>query len=264
MRMTDLTRSDVLPLRRVLLKHPRDAFQSQPAIAGQWRDLGYLGEPDLPRAVAEYEALIALLERRGVAMDFLPAAEGVGLDSIYVRDAAVTCARGIILCSMGKAQRRGEPAVMGAALAALGLPVLGAISGSGRLEGGDAAWIGPGALLAVGLSRRSNRDGVRQLRELLGADGDAARSGVEILEVPLPDVRVPGDVFHLMSVFSPVADDLALVYPPLLPEVLAQALRSRDVGLVEVPEAEFDTLGCNVLAVAPRVVIAVAGNPQTR
>ena len=36
------------------------------------------------------------------------------------------------------------------------------------------------------------------------------------------------------------------------------------VGLVEVPEEEYPTLGCNVLAVRPGVVIVADGNPVTR
>ncbi|MFL5718443.1 MAG: arginine deiminase family protein [Chloroflexota bacterium] len=36
-----------------------------------------------------------------------------------------------------------------------------------------------------------------------------------------------------------------------------------DVRLVEVPDGEFATLGCNVLAVRPGVVILAEGNPRT-
>jgi N-dimethylarginine dimethylaminohydrolase len=35
------------------------------------------------------------------------------------------------------------------------------------------------------------------------------------------------------------------------------------MDLVEVPEKEFDSLGCNVLTVAPRVCMILKGNPTT-
>jgi len=80
----------------------------------------------------------------------------------------------------------------------------------------------------------------------------------------LPHWHGPEDVFHLMSIVSPVDRDLLLVYAPLMPVPFREALISRSIELVEVPAAEFDTLGCNVLAVAPREVLMLAGNPETR
>ena len=58
--------------------------------------------------------------------------------------------------------------------------------------------------------------------------------------------------------------DLALVYPPLAPVRLLDLLAERGVRTIEVPEEEFDTMGPNVLALAPRVALAAEGNPETR
>ena len=201
--------------------------------------------------------MIESLAASGVQFEYLGPDARVGPDSVYVRDAAVVCRQGIVLCNMSKEQRRLEPGVLGEALGRAQLHVHGAITGDGRLEGGDVAWV-DSRCLAVGRSRRTNAEGIRQLRELLADCVD------EVVEVPLPPTRVPGDVFHLMSIFSPVADDLALVYTPLLPASFRDLLLARDVRLVEVPDDEFDSMGCNVLAVAPRHVIVVAGNPRTR
>jgi N-dimethylarginine dimethylaminohydrolase len=66
-----------------------------------------------------------------------------------------------------------------------------------------------------------------------------------------------------MSVISPVADDLAVVFLPLLPVGLWQLLGDLGYRLVEVPEGEYPTLGCNVLATAPGVVVIAEGNPRT-
>jgi arginine deiminase len=51
---------------------------------------------------------------------------------------------------------------------------------------------------------------------------------------------------------------------PLLPVRLVQLLRELDIRIVEVPDDEFETMGPNVLALAPRVALALEGNVETR
>lgn len=249
--------SEVGAITQLVLKHARDAFVSQEAIAAEWHALGFTAAPDFARAIDEYDRFAAALGAGGADLRMLPRAGGVGLDSIYVRDASVVCDRGVILCSMGKPQRLGEPAAQEAALRALGYPVAGTIQPPGRLEGGDVVWLDP-RTLAVGRGYRTNDDGIAQLRRLLGDSID------ELIVVALPHWRGPVDVFHLMSIVSPVDRDLAVVYSPLMPVPFRERLLARGVGLVEVPDGEFDSMGANVLAMAPRRCVMVAGNPTTR
>ena len=249
--------SEIAAVRRMVLKHPREAFVSDLSIARQWRDLGYLGRPELHRAVDEFDALVELLEGFGIEALFLPRDDDVGLDSLYVRDAAVATDDGLILCNMGKDERRTEPGALERAVGEWGLPIRGAITGDGILEGGDVVWIDD-RTLAVGRGYRTNEEGIRQLGEILGDSID------ELIVVPLPHYRGPNDVFHLMSVLSPIDRDLALVYSPLLPVPFREWLLARGTWLVETSEAEFDSLGCNLLTLAPRRCVAVAGNPVTR
>ncbi len=249
--------SEVGKLRRVAVKHARDAFGDAAAVERQWRDLRYLARPDVTAATPEYERFLALLDAAGVETLHLPFDDTVGLDSLYPRDASIVCNRGIILCNMGKPQRRTEPAAQEAAFRAAGIPIRGRITGDGTVEGGDVCWIDE-RTLAVGRGYRTNEAGLRQLRDLVRDCVD------EVIVVPLPHWHGPEDVFHLMSIVSPIDRDLFLVYAPLLPVPFREALTSRRIALVEVPEAEFDTLGCNVLAVAPRDVLMIAGNPETR
>ncbi len=249
--------SDVGRLRRVLVKHARDAFGDAPSVERQWRDLRYLAPPAVPAAVAEYDRFLTLLEAAGVEPRLLPPDGSVGLDSLYARDVSVVCDRGVILCRMGKPQRRTETAAQEAAFDAAGIPIRGRIGDDGTLEGGDVCWIDE-RTLAVGRGYRTNDAGIRQLTELVRDCVD------EVVVVPLPHWRGPEDVFHLMSILSPIDRDLFLVYAPLLPVPFREVLLSRGIELIEVPEPEFDTLGCNVLAIAPREVLMVAGNPQTR
>ena len=255
--MSVLAQSDVLPLRSVLLKHARDAFADQPTLDASWEDLAYLARPDFAGAVTEYEAFQALLERLGAEIHVAPPDPATGPDSVYVRDAAIICDRGAILCNMGKQDRHTEPAAAERLLRSIDIPIVGRITGSGRVEGGDVAWIDE-RNVAVGLGYRTNAEGIRQLRALLG-------SGVDrVVPVPLPHWNGPGDVFHLMSMFSPVDRDLAVVYSPLLPVPFRQLLLKKGCQLVEVPHEEFESMGCNVLAVGPRHCVALDGNPVTR
>jgi N-dimethylarginine dimethylaminohydrolase len=249
--------SEVEPIRSVAMKHARDAFHDQETIARQWQELGYLGAPDLNRALAESDAFVGQLQDLGIEVHLLPKDDRVGLDSLYARDSALVCDQGVILCRMGKAQRRGEPDAVEAAYRELGLPIHGAISGEGRLEGGDVVWLDEGTLV-VGRGYRTNDEGIRQLGGLL--DGH----GIEILTVPLPHWRGPADVFHLMSILSPLDRDLALVHSPLMPVPFREELRARGMELVEVDGSEFDTMAGNVLALAPRRCLMLAGNPRTR
>ena len=174
-----------------------------------------------------------------------------------MRDAAIACSKGMILCNMGKAARWAEPKMHEASYRALEIPVHGTISGDALIEGGDVAWIDE-RTLAVGRGYRTNDAGIQQLRTLLGDCID------ELIVVPLPHWRGPNDVFHLMSIFSPIDDDLALVYSPLMPVTFREALGERGIALVEVPDSEFESMGCNVLAVAPRQCVMLAGNPETK
>jgi N-dimethylarginine dimethylaminohydrolase len=244
-------------LERVVVKHPREAFVSDEACAAQWKSLDFSAAPALARADEEYEAFLRILQGAGAQVDFLPADERTNLDSIYARDASIVCSRGIILGRMGKRLRAGEPAAQKAAFRRLGVPIAGEITEPGCLEGGDVVWLDD-RTIAVGHGYRTNENGILQLRSILADSID------DIIVVPLPHWRGPGDVLHLMSLISPVDSDLAVVYSPLLPVPFRQELLERGYALVEVPAGEFDTMGTNVLALGPRECVMLAGNPRTR
>jgi len=67
-----------------------------------------------------------------------------------------------------------------------------------------------------------------------------------------------------MSLVSPVDRDLAVVYSPLMPVPFRELLLNRGISLVEVPDEEFASMGANVLAIGPRRVVMLKGNPITR
>jgi arginine deiminase len=253
--MTNL--SEVGRLTRVVMKHARDAFISQDVISAQWKALNFTAPPDFSRALAEYDKFLELIALSGAEIWTLAASDGLNLDSIYTRDGSIVCSEGTVLCSMGKEQRAQEPDVQEQELHTRGWRIAGRIARPGLLEGGDLVWL-DSRVVAVGQGRRTNAEGIRQLKLILKDSVD------ELLVVPLPDWRGPQDVMHLMSLVSPVDTDLAVVYPRLMPVSFRQALLGRGYQLVDVPDEEYETMGTNVLAVAPRVCVMLRGNPRTR
>jgi len=243
------------PLKKVAVRSPAVAFASDAKIDAEWRALNFHSRPDLARAVQEFAVVESILKAAGAEVISLPADERLTLDSLYAHDALIVTPRGLVRPLMGKPARHGEPEVNGAHLEKLGIPVIGEITAPGCIEGGDLVWIDRHTLLA-GIGYRTNLEGVKQLGRLVGPD-------VEIIHFDMPHYKGRSDVFHLMSCLSPVDRDLAVVYLPLMAARLVEFLEARDIGFVEVPDAEFPTMGCNVLALGPRHAMMVEGNPET-
>jgi dimethylargininase len=240
--------SMIAPLREVLVKRPGPAFGKafdDPAH-------GFLHPVDLRVARREHDAFVELLVGLGPAVYDL-GQESDSPDLVYQFDPLLITDRGAIPLRAGKPGRRGEELLVEAWVNERGIPTLGRIEAPGTIEGGDTLWLRPD-LLCVGRTLRSNQDGARQLAALVGGD-------VRIFD--LPYWRGTAELIHLLSVISPVADDLAVVYLPLLPIGLWQLLAELGIRLIPVTDDEFPTLGCNVLVVRPGVVILAEGNPTT-
>jgi N-dimethylarginine dimethylaminohydrolase len=248
--------SEYLPLHSVFIRPVEETFRDQATIVSQWQGLNYLGEPALEGALEQYKQFEALLKADAGHVYRMPGRKDLSLDAMYCRDASIATDFGMILCRMGKEARHLEPDTHKGLFESMGIPVLGSIEPPGTLEGGDLAWL-DSKTLAVGHSYRSNASGIEQLKALLEP------RGIDVIVADLPHFRGPSDVFHLMSILSPVDADLAVAYSPLMPISFRNGLLDRGFNLVEVPEAEFDTLGSNVLATAPRRCIMAGGNPQT-
>ncbi len=258
--MKDITaltsHSEYLPVESIYINPVPNAFMGVSNIAALWKPLNFLSSPDYQIALEEYAGFEAILNEYAGEVRYFQKDKTLSLDALYCRDASIATDHGMILCNMGKAMRSLEPAAQRKVYEAAGIPILGNIEAPGTLEGGDVAWLDTNTL-AVGHSYRTNLPGIEQLKGLLNP------LGIDVLVAELPHFRGPADVFHLMSVLSPVDANLAVVYSPLMPIKFRNELLARGFELIEVPEAEFDTLGSNVLAVAPRNCVMVKGNPMT-
>jgi N-dimethylarginine dimethylaminohydrolase len=249
--------SEYLKLASVYLKSAKNSFLSEEELSEHWETLQYLSKPNFKKSLEEYAAFQTFFREKNISTCFFPINKKTKIDSIYCRDASIATDFGIIICNMGKQGRIHEPYAQLEAYKMNNVNILGEIKFPGTLEGGDVAWLDQNTL-AVGHTYRTNEEGISQLKGLLQPQG------IEIIVVELPHYKGKNDVFHLMSILSPVDKNLAVVYSPLMPIKFRNELLERGFQLVEVPEQEFDSMGCNVLAVAPRDCLMVAGNPITR
>jgi N-dimethylarginine dimethylaminohydrolase len=203
----------------------------------------------------EHDAFRALLAEAGAEVVVAATPHALDPDAIYVYDPALVTHDGAVMLRPGKEGRRGEVEVMAADFVEAGVPIAGRLEAPAMAEGGDTLWLDERTLL-VGRGYRTNDEGIRQLAE--------AMPGVDVVAFDLPYLHGAGEVLHLMSLLSPLDVDLAVAYPPLIPVRLMELLSERGIELVEVPEEEFATMGPNVLALAPRIALALEGNGETR
>lgn len=230
---------------RILVRPPA------PEDVGSWQRLGWRAEPDAALLADEHVRFRAALADAGVDVLEVRGEPG-NLDSIYVYDPTLVTPQGAILLQPGKPGRRGEPAALAPDVP---LPVLGRLEGDELAEGGDTVWLDERTLL-VGHTYRTNEAGIEALRRLL--------PGVDVLAFPLPHFHGPGEVLHLRSLLNPLTPELVVAYPPLMPVPLVELLDARGIGVVVVPDEEFESMGPNVLALPGGRALAVAGNRVTR
>jgi len=239
--------SMVAPLTRVAVRPP--------SLRGDYAVAHWAQPLDGDLLLEQHAAFVALLERLGSGVEVLSPTDDMP-DACFTYDPAFVVPSGVIELRGAKAVRAGEPPLLTADLEALGVPVVGRLSGEATADGGDMFWL-DSSTLAVGRSYRTNQAAIDQLRPMLAADG------VNIEVFDLPHDLGPEFCLHLMSVISPVREDLAVVFERLAPVALLQALAARGIDYVCVPDEDYLSLGCNVLTVRPGVVIMAKGNDAT-
>jgi N-dimethylarginine dimethylaminohydrolase len=244
--------SMVAPLLRVVVQPP-----AEPVTADDFRRFNYPNPVDHARTVAEHDAFCQLLESQGVEVVRQSAAEPGNLDAIFVFDPSIVTDEGVILCRPGKEVRRPEVELAAALYRKLEIPVIGTIEEPGILEGGDVFWIDANTL-AVGEGFRTNRAGIDQLQIYLQP------FAIDLIRVPLPYWRGPGECLHLLSLISPVAERTAVAFRPLIPVTFVHLLSELGWQWIDVPEEEFASQGTNVLALAPGKVVMLNRNPVTQ
>lgn len=239
--------SMVAPLRRVAVRPPSPR--------GDYAAAHWAQPLDRDLLMRQHAEFVDLLGRLGCEVLVLEPAEEMP-DACFVYDPAFVVPDGVIELRGAKAVRAGEPPLLAQQLVELGIPLVGRLSAPATADGGDMFWLDD-RTLAVGRSYRTNQAAIDQLVEILEP------MGVRVRGYDLPHDLGPEYCLHLMSVVSPVRDDLAVVYERLAPVSLLQDLRARGIERVVVPEEDYPTLGCNVLTIEPGVVVMAKGNAAT-
>jgi N-dimethylarginine dimethylaminohydrolase len=243
------------PLKRVLMRSAANAMRDADPSAWHYGAGFHPG-----KAAAQHAALAELVAASGAAIEWVDDERDGLSDSVFTHDPSLMTDHGALILSMGKGLRKPEPSLHERTYQRLGIPVLGRVEAPGQVEGGDCVWVDANTL-AVGRGVRTNQAGIEQLAAMLSP------KGISVHGFDLPLWQGEEACLHLMSVISPLADDLALVYAPLLPAAFYQMLRQRGIALVHGDADEFHAsngLSLNVLPTSPRQVIAVAGFPKTK
>ncbi|AOH55415.1 amidinotransferase [Peribacillus muralis] len=245
------------PLERVIVKHPHDAFISQVHLYDKWETFNFSEEPDFKEAVKEFGDFISILEKYVANINYLPASNEVGIDSLYAHDPVKFTSEGAIILKSGKELRQPEARVYKHFCMDNDIPIIGELTGDAVADGGDLVWLDDRTLVA-GLGYRTNAEAIRQLKEMTGHLVD------EFIVVQIPHDLGEAECLHLMSFFSMIDHDLAVVHSRLMPVYFRKLLIERGIQLIDVPEDEYMNLGCNVLALAPRVCVMTEGNAYTK
>ncbi|CAB4771334.1 unannotated protein [freshwater metagenome] len=240
-------RSSVAQLRRVAVRRPwvGDGGSADEVLA-QYR-AAHWSEPALALLTAQHAAFVTTLRTLGSEVHEFDALPGLP-DAVFVYDPAFVIPSGTVALTPAKLARMGEEEYLVADLESVGVPTIGRLVGDATADSGDMFWLDD-ATVAIGRSYRTNDEAVAQLRGILAGDGVR----VEMFDVP-HDLG-PAFCLHLMSLVSPIRDDLAVVYERLAPVALLRALARRGITWVAVEDDEYATLGCNVLAISPGVVV---------
>jgi N-dimethylarginine dimethylaminohydrolase len=173
---------------------------------------------------------------------------------MFCRDLFFMTPEGAIVSRMGSQVRAGEEKHAARTLAELGVPLIRTISGGGTFEGADALWISHD-LVAIGVGKRTNESGFRQVQQSLEVQG------VKCMKVSLPP-----QIQHLLGVLQIVDRDLAVVRGQLLAPEVKIYLQQVGFQLIELEETKSvrQNQAMNFVTVSPRRIVMVAGNPETK
>jgi len=240
-------------ISRILIKHPKDAFISQKNLSNTWKEFNYTSEPDYGTVLKEYAVFESIIKENVTHVDYLQRSDNVGLDSIYTHDPLKVTKKGAIFFNTGKVLRQKEGYEVEKKFKEIGIDTLGWIHSPGLIEGGDIVWIDE-KTVAIGRGYRTNDEGIRQFKALTEDFVD------DYIIVPMPHAEGEAECLHLMSIISIVDEDLAVVYSRYMPVSFRETLIEKGFDLVEVNDREYENLGSNVLALAPRVCLLMEGN----
>jgi N-dimethylarginine dimethylaminohydrolase len=205
--------------------------------------------PNLRLVDEQYDGLVDALTAHGVDVHFAAAAPARFSKAMYTRDPVAIVPGGAVVGRLAPAMRRGEEATITQALAAVGMPILRTIVGTGLVEGGSFAKLTP-TVAAFGTSIRCNDEGARQLQDAL------RYFGIELIVVPMAGFSI-----HLDGAFAMVDVDKALVHAADVPYWFLARLG--ELGIEPIWCHPNELWAINSLALSPGRVLMSDGHPYT-
>jgi dimethylargininase len=199
------------------------------------------GAPVYAQALKQHDAYCAALEECGLKLVRLQADERYP-DSTFVEDVAVITGRGAMLMHPGAPSRTGEVEGVKEALAKF-YSALSFIKNPGTLDGGDICEAGNHFF--IGISKRTNENGARQLAEWL-ASLDYTSSFV--------DIRGVNGILHLKSGLAYLGDNRLVVI-----EAISNREEFQDYDLIRVSRSEQYAANC---VRVNQFVLVAAGYPE--
>lgn len=198
--------------------------------------------PDLGLMQYQHDCMTQILKDNDIELVNLEDESHYWTNLLFARDVALMVPKGAILTRFAMYFHAGDTYVTQKMLAEQKIPILGAIQGSGSIEGGSFSMLDPKTAI-IGRSVRINDAGIEQLKQLL------SYQGIELIIVDLPAYYI-----HLDEAFLPVDKDKILVSTFILPHWFLQFLREKGYTLIET-DADDPKLTNNCIALEPGKVL---------
>ena len=192
---------------------------------------------DAALAARQWEAYVEALRAAGWETVELPRADDCP-DGVFVEDVLVVHDRLGIVARPGAEARLAELEGVMEAVAEFGLEAA-RIEAPGALDGGDVLQVG--STVYVGLTARTNAEGIDQLRAIL------APRGADVVAVPV------SRALHLKSAVTALPDGTVIGWPPIVDDPSAFP------RFLEVPEEP----GAHVVVLGGSKLLVAAGAPRT-
>jgi N-dimethylarginine dimethylaminohydrolase len=192
-------------------------------------------------AEKQWRALHGILEQLGAEVFLLTPQPGLP-DLVFTANAAMIHGRRAILSRFRHPERQGEEPINAGWFAEHGFQVERLPEGMYFEGAGDALFCGP--TWFAGYRIRSD---VRAIQHIAGEIGHRG----------IPLELVDPYYYHLDTCFCPLADGLAIDYPPAFDGYAQKVLRDAIPELIEVRPDEARALACNAVVVGTTVVTNV-------
>ena len=239
-------------LQSVLLFVPSEDWQYE----GDPNDIQHIGKLRYPVLHSQLLELKATFERLMINVELVPTAflKDTEHNLVFMRDTFFMTNEGAIIARMGSGVRAGEELPVAHCLASLGVPIIKSIGGSGTFEGADALWV-RNDLVLLGVGKRTNIEGAKQVQDVLRAQG-----------VDTCFIELPAGIQHLLGIVQIVDSHKVIIRQNYITQQLKSIFAQLDFSIIELEEQDevYRRQAMNFVAIGPSEIVMAANNPVTR